>query len=120
MPEMRKEGLPSTVNLGDVTVNQPTTQSGIQKGYRGERSDNLSLPAGAYYVDVVNVDFTGAVLLVNGNAISYNGKWHSDVRENKTTGVQDFVEAVEIQSNGTKYFLRIVYPSDHSFNPEIL
>lgn len=119
MPEMRKEGLPSTISLGDVTVSPTPVAAGVQKTYRGDRNDNITVPEGAYYVEVKHVDVTGGVMLVNGEELRYNGSWHADVRTNQTASVQDFVEQVSIQSNGKKYYLRVAYPSSNPINLSI-
>lgn len=116
---MRKEGSPSTINLDNITVAPTPVAAGVQKTYRGERTDDLSLPAGAYYIEVRNVDVAGSIQ-VNGESLGYNGIYHADVRTNQSAGTQDFVEAVEIVAAGRKYQVRVSYPSNHPINIDSL
>ncbi|MEM6397783.1 MAG: hypothetical protein AAF741_15650 [Bacteroidota bacterium] len=124
---MRKESVqrPAQVSLGDVQLDIDRPDAGVQKTYRGERTDNLvganALPAGAYYIQVKHIDPLGGQILVNGEPLGNTGaSWHAEDRIDRTNNSQDFCEAVEIQADGTAYYLRVSYPSNDPFDPSTL
>lgn len=97
----------------------PSTE-GVQLSNREQTTNDLTIPAGAYYVQIRNVDKTpGSLITVNGEDLSYGGTWSSEERFDKKEGRQDFVEEVVIVANGFKYWWKASFPED-GFDPTTL
>lgn len=112
----------SNVNLGDVSVQIESPTEGQIKEFRGDRTANVVLPAGAYYIFVQNVDPdpTSNDIIVNGQTLGFNEIFTIEARFDRPANRQDYPGAVTITANGTEYALRVEYPSDSPFDPSTL
>ena len=110
----------SNLNVDNANIQIDAPDANVQKSWRGNRTDNVTLPAGAYYVHIINTDPSGGTITVNGREITYGGEYNAQVFEDKVNNVQDFVEETTIVANGTPYWLRVGYPSSSTFNPTTL
>lgn len=123
MPEMSKERNANavSVNTGDLNVDLAPAEADVQKDWTGPRNDDLTLPLGAYTVQVTHADpRPGQLLNINGQDLEYGSRYSREAFTNKSTGKQDFVGQITIVSNGTSYLLTIIYPSDNPFDPSTL
>lgn len=120
MPEMRKEVPAGTISLNNVSIPVQQVTEGVQKTWRGNRIDDLVLESGAYTVSIINTDTGGGTILVNGRTITFGGEYNAKVFKDEASNRQDFCEEINITANGANYWLAVIYPSDHSFNPSTL
>jgi len=110
----------SNVELGDVTVQTEAPASGVQKEWRGQRSDDLNLIAGSYYAYIKHTNLAGGDITVNGQTLQFGDVWSQEVRTDGVNNVQDFVGSIAIVSGGRAYELNISYPSSSAFDPTTL
>ena len=109
---------------GTTVVENPTGEPPVQEKWTKEKQitdyydtkvsgfKDMVLPAGAYYVEIRNTDSMNSGLTVNGEEILYGKIYHREVKEDKARCIQDFVEELNIKSNGTHWVGSISYPSD--------
>lgn len=132
-PSYMVEGIDAPVPLGDLieymlnivnNINNdgtmPLATEGIQKTFMGLRDTNVSLPSGGYYIVVTHNDPSGGAITVNGESLAFGDRYSTEVQYDRTENKQDFAEAVNIESDGVEYALRVSYPSVHPFNPNTL
>ncbi len=88
--------------------------TGVMVEKRLEKTTDIIVPAGAYFVDIRNVGATE--ILVNGEKVSpMTGEWHSKNQINTVQKIQDFVPEINIQlPNGGEYWIKVAYPSGSS------
>ena len=84
---------------------------GISKQWSGQRNDSLTIPAGAYQIEIQNVDPSKS-LSVDGNPIAYGEQVPRNVFFDRVNNVQDLAGAVVIDNpTGAVYWIRVAYPS---------
>lgn len=113
MPISNKESLMSsgTVTVeGNITTSPATT--GIQKSLDYEGVNNAVLPSGASRMEIRCIDLAnGAIITINNIDYGYNDVFFRQVETDLVNNKQDFVDAVNVVSNGKKYKLSVIFPS---------
>lgn len=124
MPEMRKETAAATVsvNLGDVQVDIAPVTAGTVKERSWKTSQSvLTLPGGAYSVQVRHIDPQGGEFTANGEAFGFNRYYERSVREDQVNNTQDFTPEVDILNpEGRELSITVSYPSSSPVNPSAL
>lgn len=111
----------NNTTLENAEITLPSTASGIKKSVRIEsNAQNLTLPAGAYTVQVKHIDPIGGSFTVNSNPLdSFNDSFHDTTQVNEAERLQDFVpEVIIVNPSGVQFLVVASYPSTHPFNPE--
>lgn len=90
-----------------------------QKSTFGRRDSNVTIPAGALFVEVVNLEIQG-VVTVNGKDYQAGERFHSEVFVNEVDRTVEFVEEVVIQSSGVEFLFRVSYPGASPVNPNTI
>jgi len=92
----------------------PEWTAGIQNADYINKTDDATLPSGAYYLSIKITDLRpNRKIKINGEEYSFGREYHRDVRTNLVEKIQDFVEEVQVESNGTQYAISVSYPSNH-------
>lgn len=110
----------ANVNLDNANVQIEPPQAGTIKPFRGDSTVDVVLPAGAYEIFVQHIDPAGGNINVNGQLLKFNGIASFKERFDRPANRQDYCPEVTIVADGTKYALRVEYPSDHPFDPSTL
>jgi hypothetical protein len=93
--------------------------SSLQKSTFDRRSGNLTIPAGALFVEVVNLDPMNSIT-VNGRTVLGGERWHSEKITNEVDRTEEYVEEVSILSSSVEYLFRVSYPASSPVNPNTI
>lgn len=124
MPLMFKETpqKAATVTLGDVSIPANEFSSGQAKERTWDtRSASITLPEGAYSIQVRHVDPTGGSIDVNGEERLFNRLYERSSREDLVNKTQDFTpEVIILNPEEKKIAISVSYPSSSNVNPNSL
>ena len=93
--------------------------SSNQKPAWDRRSADLTIPAGALYIHIQNIDI-GGTISVNGRVVRAGETVSGEAFVNEVDRKMEYLGEYVIQSNGIQFLFSVSYPGDSPVNPNLL
>ena len=106
------------VTTGDLSVSVTPPTQGVKKDCRMKVTSGVTIPAGAYYVEIRHVDPVNHGVTVNGKPIEFGDIFADTAQTDQVNNIQDFVPEISIiNTNNAHLDVFVSYPSSSQVDP---